>query len=65
MRGKGTFLAFSLPTQTERDTFMNQMFERGILFAGCGTNSVRLRPCLLFNQKDVDTMKSIINTHYG
>ncbi|KAF8950408.1 hypothetical protein BGZ46_004560 [Entomortierella lignicola] len=54
VRGEGTFLAFSLPTQKERDTFVENLRAHGVNTGGCGSHSIRLRPMLVFQKKHAD-----------
>lgn len=46
LRGRGTFIAFDLPTVQQRDKFLNDLRQVGVNLGGCGTSSVRIRPAL-------------------
>eukprot|EP00697_Spironema_sp_BW2_P010013 gnl/Spiro4/2507_TR1209_c0_g2_i1.p1 gnl/Spiro4/2507_TR1209_c0_g2~~gnl/Spiro4/2507_TR1209_c0_g2_i1.p1 ORF type:complete len:515 (-),score=132.73 gnl/Spiro4/2507_TR1209_c0_g2_i1:1326-2846(-) len=48
VRGLGTLIAFDLPTPKARDTLIAEMRQAGVITGGCGTQSVRLRPMLIF-----------------
>lgn len=56
VRGKGTFLAFDMPDGTIRDRFLFEMRQKGIQMGGCGANSVRLRPPLIFDQHNANIL---------
>lgn len=48
VRGQGTFIAFDLPTPAKRDEFMLELRNQGLHNSGCGTQSIRIRPMLVF-----------------
>ncbi|KAG0253947.1 4-aminobutyrate transaminase [Mortierella polycephala] len=54
IRGRGTFLAFDLPTPQERDLFVTRLRTLGVNTGGCGSQSIRLRPMLVFQKKHAD-----------
>jgi len=54
VRGRGTFLAFDLPSPQERDIFVTKLRTLGVNTGGCGPLSVRLRPMLVFQKKHAD-----------
>lgn len=54
LRGTGTFLAFDLPTPQARDAFVSNARASGVNVGGCGPQSIRLRPSLLFEEKHAD-----------
>ncbi|WVQ86673.1 4-aminobutyrate aminotransferase [Cryptococcus gattii] len=53
-KGQGTFIAFDLPSPKERDEFIAQMRLQGVNLGACGSQSVRLRPMLVFEQSHAD-----------
>lgn len=54
VRGRGTFLAFDLPSPQERDAFVARLKSVGVIAGGCGTQSVRVRPMLVFQKRHAD-----------
>lgn len=56
IRGRGTFLAFDLPSSTQRDRFVQDMRNRGVVVGGSGTKTVRLRPALIFDTHHADIL---------
>ncbi|KAG0330425.1 hypothetical protein BG004_002106 [Podila humilis] len=54
VRGRGTFIAFDLPTPQERDAFVTRLRGQGVNTGGCGPKSIRLRPMLVFQKKHAD-----------
>ncbi|KAI9474066.1 MAG: 4-aminobutyrate aminotransferase [Benjaminiella poitrasii] len=65
VRGQGAFIAFDLPDSVQRDAFLVSMRQRGVNIGGCGENTVRLRPMLVFQKHHadilLDTMKQTFN----
>ncbi|ORY82887.1 putative 4-aminobutyrate transaminase [Leucosporidium creatinivorum] len=53
-KGEGTYIAFDLPTSAQRDAFVKAMKLEGVNVGGCGNQSVRLRPMLIFEQVHAD-----------
>lgn len=54
VRGQGTFLAFDLPSPQERDVFVSRLKSAGVMAGGCGPQSIRLRPMLVFQKRHAD-----------
>lgn len=54
VRGRGTFMAFDLPTPEARDVFVTKLRTLGVNTGGCGPQSIRLRPMLVFQKKHAD-----------
>jgi 4-aminobutyrate aminotransferase/(S)-3-amino-2-methylpropionate transaminase len=50
-RGKGTFCAFDFATPDLRNKFISMMRLQGVNIGGCGEQSCRLRPSLMFLPK--------------
>lgn len=48
LRGKGTFLAYDCPNTATRDALVSWMRNNGIQTGGCGDQSIRMRPALIF-----------------
>jgi len=48
VRGKGTFIAFDMPTFALQDKLINLLRDSGVESTGCGVRSVRIRPMLIF-----------------
>eukprot|EP00002_Diphylleia_rotans_P031750 TRINITY_DN6611_c0_g1_i1.p1 TRINITY_DN6611_c0_g1~~TRINITY_DN6611_c0_g1_i1.p1 ORF type:complete len:493 (+),score=103.45 TRINITY_DN6611_c0_g1_i1:49-1527(+) len=56
VRGQGLFLAFDCPTGAKRDDLVTRMRNKGVLVGGCGDQSVRLRPMLIFQKHHADQL---------
>nr|CCA18593.1 4aminobutyrate aminotransferase putative [Albugo laibachii Nc14]CCA20550.1 4aminobutyrate aminotransferase putative [Albugo laibachii Nc14] len=54
VRGRGTFLAMNLPSESSRNTFLENLRYLGIACGGCGKASIRLRPALIFGTLHAD-----------
>jgi L-lysine 6-transaminase len=53
-RGRGLFCALDLPTSEKRNDVRKKAFERGLIILGSGERSLRFRPPLTINQKEID-----------
>ncbi|PLW14184.1 hypothetical protein PCANC_00170 [Puccinia coronata f. sp. avenae] len=64
LRGQtsGTFLAFDCANLEARDRFIHQMKLAGINLGGCGDNTVRLRPMLVFEKIHADILLNTAET---
>lgn len=51
VRGQGTFIAFDLASAQLRDRLCVIMRQNGVHSSGCGQQSVRVRPMLVFGEK--------------
>ena len=60
-RGKGLFCAFDLPSGTERDKMISELFKNKVMILGSGDNSIRFRPHLNVERKDIDLAIEKIN----
>ena len=64
LRGKGTFIAFDLPSEEIRAKLISAMLQKGVLMGGCGVTAIRMRPALIFGQKEceifLDTLESCL-----
>ncbi|RKP33672.1 4-aminobutyrate aminotransferase, partial [Dimargaris cristalligena] len=62
LRGKGTFVAFDLASPAMRDTFLGEMRQLGVNMGGCGLQSVRMRPMLVFQRRHADQFLQRVET---
>ncbi len=53
-RGKGLYLAFDLPSGTERGAVLSALYENGAIVIGCGDRTVRFRPHLTIAREEID-----------
>ncbi|DAZ97973.1 TPA: hypothetical protein N0F65_005131 [Lagenidium giganteum] len=51
VRGQGTYLAIDLPNEALRNDFVAILKQHGVACGGCGTNSLRFRPALVFQPR--------------
>ncbi|KAJ0401258.1 hypothetical protein P43SY_010982 [Pythium insidiosum] len=54
VRGQGTYLAFDLPTEAQRNEMVAILKTLGVATGGCGTTSIRFRPALVFQPRHAD-----------
>lgn len=59
-KGQGTFIAFDLGSPQDRDSFLAAARQNGVNVGGCGKQSVRLRPGLLFEEKHADIFLDVV-----
>lgn len=64
VRNINAFGAFDL-VHMDRDAFLLLMQDNGVLFGGCGTNSVRVRPSLVFDDDTVDIVLNHLSRLVG
>jgi len=57
-RGLGTFCSIDCATPALRDKIVAKMRTKGIHIGGCGENSIRFRPALIFQPHHVDILLS-------
>ena len=62
VRGMGLFLAFDLPTDADRNAFINKAFENKLIVLSCGEQSVRFRPHLNVKRVDLEKAVEIMDT---
>ena len=62
VRGMGLFIAFDLPSDEERNAFINKAFENKLIVLPCGDQSVRFRPHLNVQREDLEKAVEIIDT---
>lgn len=53
-RGRGLMCAFSLPTTTDRDQLIRQLWQRAVIVLPSGTHGVRFRPALTVTRVDIE-----------
>lgn len=67
IRNRGLFAAFDFPNGQLRDDFLKQGFEKGVLFLGCGSRSIRFRPALIIQERELDhgldVLESIVKNY--
>lgn len=56
VRGVGTLIAFDLPSLDHQGEFINKMYQVGVSIGGCGPQSIRLRPCLIFGTSEAEVL---------
>lgn len=54
VRGVGLLCAFDLPNTEARDLFRQKAFDKKMIILGCGDQSIRFRPHLTVNKKEID-----------
>ena len=54
VRGRGLMIAFDMPSDEMRGSFLNKMMENSVAALGCGEKSVRFRPPLNISQSEID-----------
>ena len=60
-RGVGLFCAFDLPSTIERDKMISELLKEKVIILGSGDNSIRFRPHLNVEKKDIDLAFEKIN----
>ncbi len=60
VRGRGLMIAFDLPSEAQRDDFLNKLFEHRLIVLGCGERSIRLRPHLDITKENLARAVEII-----
>lgn len=61
VRGQGLIIAFDLPSTHLRNEFIRIGFEKGAMFLGCATHSIRFRPTLTVTHEEIDRGIDIID----
>jgi L-lysine 6-transaminase len=54
VRGRGLMVAFDFPNKGMRDTFVEKGMEHGVMFLGCGQQTIRFRPALTLEKQHID-----------
>lgn len=71
LRGKdhGTFIAWDAESPAQRDQFVAAMRQQGVIMGGCGERAIRLRPMLIFGDKQMEVllgkMEGVLTTLAG
>ncbi|XP_005811779.1 4-aminobutyrate aminotransferase, mitochondrial isoform X1 [Xiphophorus maculatus] len=60
-RGQGTFCAIDVRDAATRDRLLLQARDKGVLLGGCGDQSIRFRPALVFKEYHVHIFLNIFN----
>ena len=68
VRGRGLMIGVEIVTDkkartqgaAERDLIVEKAFERGVLFLGCGPNTIRLAPPLIVSQEQADIALDVL-----
>lgn len=60
VRGAGNLCAFDLHDASKRDKLLGIALKNGLHIGGCGDNTVRFRPALIFEQKHADLSIEIL-----
>ena len=59
-RGRGLFSAFDFPDLEIRKKFLHNCYDRGLIILACGEKSVRFRPALTLQIKELEAGMNII-----
>lgn len=54
VRGRGLLTAFDFPTKELRNKFVSKGMEYGVMFLGCGNQTIRFRPALIIEKQHID-----------
>jgi L-lysine 6-transaminase len=54
VRGLGLLTAFDFPTPELRNKFVAKGMENGVMFLGCGLQTIRFRPALIIEKEHID-----------
>ncbi|MBU0696930.1 MAG: L-lysine 6-transaminase [Bacteroidetes bacterium] len=54
VRGRGLLTAFDFPTKELRNKFVSKGMEHGVMFLGCGHQTIRFRPALIIEKQHID-----------
>lgn len=60
IRGKGLFIAFDFSNEQERDKFIKDAFVHKLILLGCGERTIRFRPHLNIQMKEIDEAFAIM-----
>lgn len=60
VRGRGLLVSFDFPSKEIRDRFIQKALKENALFLGCGEKSIRFRPALIIQEKEIDLGIAII-----
>ena len=65
VRGKGLLTAFDFADKNSRDQFIKEGMKRGVMFLGCGENTIRFRPALIMDNSHIDEGLAILENILG
>jgi L-lysine 6-transaminase len=60
VRGRGLLTSFDFPTKSIRDNFLKLGLEQNVMFLGCAEHTIRFRPALIIDQKNIDIGLTIL-----
>ena len=60
-RGRGLMCAFDLPTPELRDQIREKIYAQNLIVLGCGATTIRFRPPLIIQEKEIDEILEIVN----
>lgn len=60
IRGKGLLTAFDFADQQTRNNFLQDGLSHNVMFLGCGERTIRFRPSLIIEQKEIDEGLNIL-----
>nr|CAD2172161.1 unnamed protein product [Meloidogyne enterolobii] len=63
-RGLGTLCSFDMPNPTIRDKFLNTAINLGLHIGGCGDATIRFRPALIFQGKQLETTINLLESAF-
>jgi len=65
VRGRGLLTAFDFPNKAKRDKFVKQGMDRGVMFLGCGSHTIRFRPALIMDKQHIDEGLTVLEGILG
>jgi L-lysine 6-transaminase len=65
VRGLGLMASFDFPTKAIRDKFLKLGLEQNVMFLGCAERTIRFRPALIIDQKNIDNGLAILRDIVG
>jgi L-lysine 6-transaminase len=65
VRGRGLFTAFTLPSTPVRNALRQACWDLGLATLASGTDSIRFRPCLNVNEREIDQALEILDRALG
>lgn len=65
VRGRGLMCAFDLPNASARNQFIHESMKRGVIFLGCGNQTIRFRPALILQKEHIDKALGVADEVLG
>lgn len=65
VRGLGLLTAFDFPTPELRNKFVSKGMENGVMFLGCGQQTIRFRPALIIEKEHIDEGLAVMEKVLG